>query len=155
MIQSKKILVRAFAVLLATAFVASMGFVDSAAEEPSKEYWQSEYRALRLDIARLERNAKRARHNYERAQRRTYPRGDARKQYLIDEQDALDGVVRVKREIEDLKDRGRREGALPGWFYEVDDEPLTPPEPAAPDGPNAEGLEEREGRNPLYFQDDN
>jgi len=57
--------------------------------------------------------------------------------------------VDTQLEIEAIKGKGHREGILPGWFAEVEDGPLDDPRPAA----RAEE-EDREGRNPLYFDDE-
>jgi hypothetical protein len=123
-----------------------------------KGEWEGRYRNLLQNAARLERNAAAARENYTRAQKRNYPRGGARQQFLIDEQQAKDELANVRQQIEDLKLRARQEGVMPGWLYEVEDEDLSVPEPAAPDDwdPEAEADEayDREGRNPLYLEDD-
>ncbi|MBW2427035.1 MAG: hypothetical protein JRG86_22520, partial [Deltaproteobacteria bacterium] len=85
-------------------------------------------------------------------------RGGARQQFLIDEQQAKDELANVRQQIEDLKLRARQEGVMSGWLYEVEDEDFSVPEPAAPDDwdPEADADEayDREGRNPLYLEDD-
>jgi len=40
---------------------------------------------------------------------------------------------------------------MPGWLYEVEDEEVVIPEPAAADAVDAEEAEARAGRNPLYL----
>ena len=95
------------------------------------------------------RNAATARAEYKRAQRRNYPRGEARAQYLINEAEALDELAQVEASIEKLRAEGRAAGALPGWVYEVDEEPIGRPQPAARD--EREDPQDREGRNPLYL----
>ena len=127
--------------------MASNSLDETASVEEVKAEWQGRYRKLLTDAARLRRNAEAARYNYSQANQRNYPRGAARKQFLIDEENAQAELVQVEADIEKLREDGRREGALPGWFYEVEDEPLDAPQPAAP----VEDPADREGRNPLYL----
>ena len=119
-----------------------------------KEYWQERYRRLRQDAARLERNAERARKAYALAQRRNYPRGGARQKLSQQIEDAETELESVRKEIEELPSEARRAGAMPGWLYEVEEEEVVIPEPAAPDAADAEEAEDRAGRNPLYLDDE-
>jgi hypothetical protein len=142
-------------VLLASLAIASSGFATDGAEydgtgDPTpKEQWQTEYRRLLQEKARLERNAKTARENYSQAQQRNYPRGSARQKMLVDEQEAKQGLVEVEAEIERFKRSSRQDGVVPGWYYEVEEEPMVAaPQPHRDD---TEDAEDREGRNPLYL----
>jgi len=140
--------------LLAMALIAPILApvpVASASDALAKQEWQDDYRKLLREKARLERNVESARVNYMRANRRNYPRGKARQQFVIDGDEAKRGLVKIEEEIEQLRDESRRAGALPGWFAEVDDEPIGDAEPAAR-ADDDEG--DREGRNPLYADDD-
>jgi len=119
-----------------------------------KQDWQDRYRQLRQDAKRLERNAAAARENYARAQRRNYPRGDALQQFLVQEQDAETELAKVKKELAGIFDEARRAGIPPGWLYEVEDEPVVVPAPAASANPSDDAADEDDGRNPLYKQDD-
>jgi len=119
--------------------------------QDQKEYWQERYRRLRQDAARLERNAERARKAYAMAQRRNYPRGGARQRLIQQIEDAETELESVRKEIEELPTEARRAGAMPGWLYEVEDEEVVIPEPAAADAVDAEEAEARAGRNPLYL----
>jgi hypothetical protein len=144
--------------LAATLPVATPSHAQSAGaddEEALKEEWQGRYRQQLQDAARLRRNASAARRNYTQAQKRNYPRGGAREVFLDDEREAQADLVRVEQQIEDTIREGRLAGALPGWFAEVDDEPIMASEPATPAGMGtADSREDREGRNPLYFDSD-
>jgi hypothetical protein len=132
---------------------------DSADEqvdefEELKQEWQGRYRQQLQEAARLRRNAAQARENYSQAQRRNYPRGGARQQFLLDADEAERDLEKVEAGLEQTISEGRLAGALPGWFDEVDEEPIMVSEPAAPsDGMDARP-EDREGRNPLYFDQD-
>jgi hypothetical protein len=147
--------IAAVAVVLAL-FVALPASVDASSgmdegyqlDASMKEEWQSEYRRLLQDSERLKRNAEAARRNYSQAQQRNYPRGSVRQQYLIDEEEAKKELAEVDAALEQFKADGRRDGALPGWFYEVEEESLASPEPAAIGEDDAEDME---GRNPLYL----
>jgi len=135
---------------LAGAPATSSDFADEDATMSMKAEWQSNYRRLLIDVKLLQRNAEAARENYARAKRRNYPRGGAREQFLVDEKEAIKELADVQLEIEAITEKGHREGILPGWFAEVEDGPLEDPQPAA----KAEEEEDREGRNPLYFDDE-
>ena len=129
--------------------------------QSQKEHWQSRYRSLLENAARLEHNARISRENYAQAQRRNYPRGGARQRLMLQAEQAEAELADVREEIEALHLEAQREGALPGWFYEVDDEEISIPEPASPDtsGSNDDGrnplyADDDDGRNPLYADDD-
>jgi len=106
---------------------------------------------LLRNAALLERNARRSREYYAQAQRRNYPRGGARQRLLAQAAEAEAELRTVREEIEALRVEARREGALPGWLYEVEDEEIVVPEPAAPDGSDSSSDERDAGRNPLYL----
>jgi hypothetical protein len=126
--------------------------------EEQKAEWQKRYRSLLQNEARLHHNAQMARENYARAQRRNYPRGGARQQFLVDADDAEKELVTVKEEIAQLRVEARHDSIPKNWLYEVEEEPVTFGAPAsASTSQNADGNdvdeEDREGRNPLYFKD--
>jgi hypothetical protein len=110
-----------------------------------KAHWQGQYRMLLQSQTRLQASAARSRENYARAQRRNYPRGGARQQFLADEQAAIDELVKVKAETEDLLEKARRAAVPRTWFSEVDDEGIQSTAPAA-----TTVDDEDDGRNPLY-----
>lgn len=143
------------ALVAPTVLVASDAFGEDEydAELELKEEIQRQYRDLLRNKAIFQRNAVTAREEYAEANRRNYPRGEARKQYLINEKEALDALAEVEVAIEKLHEQGRRDGALPGWFAEVEDEPLSLTQPAAP-AEDDDRVRDREGRNPLYFDDE-
>jgi hypothetical protein len=144
----------AFAVGLPSALPVPAEAEPVDALEAMKDEWQDEYRRLLQDADRLRRNASNARENYARAQRRNYPRGGARAEMLVEADQAERDLVEVEAQIEQLRLDGRRAGALPGWFYEVEDEPRGNPQPASPGETTEASPEDREGRNPLYLDQD-
>jgi hypothetical protein len=138
----------ALALTLPGSVAASTGADDDASIEETKAEWQGQYRRLLSDKALLQRNAEAARTYYSKSRQRNYPRGAARQQFLIDADTAEKQLVEVEAEIQKFKTNARREGILPGWFYEVEEGPLDAPQPAAP---AEEDRQDREGRNPLYL----
>jgi hypothetical protein len=124
---------------------------EERASADKKAEWQGDYRKLLNDAARLERNVAAAKENYSQARQRYYPRGAARQQIVIDRKLAEKELVEVEAEIDRFKTNGRREGAAPSWFYEVEEEPRKASMPAAK---AEEPAQDREGRNPLYLDDD-
>ena len=125
---------------------------DESALAQQKAEWQDRYRTLLRNQALLRSNIEISHENYARAQRRNYPRGGARQQFIIDAENAEKELVVVKEEIVQIAEDARHAGIPPKWLYEVDDEPLTAAPPAsASDEKNDE--EDRAGRNPLYFED--
>jgi hypothetical protein len=147
-----RLLAAVFALSLALAMpgivAASSGADEDASIEDTKDDWQSEYRGLLINKARVQRNLEAARTSYSKSRRRNYPRGAAREQFLIDAATAEKELVELDREIDQFKTKSRRQGILPGWFFEVEEGPLDAPQPAAP---AEEDPEDREGRNPLYL----
>ena len=111
-----------------------------------KAQWQQRYRQLLQNQARLRDNAKKSRENYARAQRRNYPRGGARQQFIVDAELAEADLVMVEAETEALREEARRSAIPRNWFYEIDDEDIQAPAPAAAAVENTDDG----GRNPLY-----
>ncbi len=123
-------------------------------ELEQKAQWQERYRVLLQTQETLRSNAEKSRDNYARAQRRNYPRGGARQQFILDAEKAEKELVKVKAETEEMLDQARREAIPQNWFYEVDDEPIQPlPAASTTDGQGTAAAQDREGRNPLYFKD--
>jgi len=144
-----------FLLVVSTASPVFAGNDDEAGEEAAqaetKSQFQAEYRRLLHNAELLRQNAANARENYSKSRARRYPRGAASRQFLIDAEEAERELVEVEAEIERFKTNGQREGALPRWFYEVEDEPLGVARPAAPADRDPADLE---GRNPLYLDDE-
>lgn len=149
--------------LLALALAPALAipfFADSASAETEEELlakkaeWQDRYRALRTNAARMRANAKKLRRGYALAQHANYPRGGAREelrlQYEKAERDADDYTAK----IDEFHDEARRNEIPPGWLFEVDDEPIDPGVPADQDDSSLEDEEDREGRNPIYLDDE-
>jgi len=142
-------------VLMSTTAQAQAGAEPTLEEQ--KTDWQGRYRSLLQNEARLHQNAQMARENYARAQRRNYPRGGAREQFLLDADDAEKELVTVKEELAQLRVAARHEAIPKNWLYEVEEEPITSDPPASASQNAAsddDDQADREGRNPLYFDDD-
>lgn len=131
--------------------------IASEAElQAQKDHWQERYRVLLREEARLELNARLSRDDYAQAQRRNYPRGGARQQLLAQAAAAEAELEKVRQEINAFRLEARRENVLPGWLFEVEDENIVIPRPAARDasGPVESQDQDRGGRNPLYLDDE-
>jgi len=120
--------------------------------EQQKDSWQNEYRSMLRKAAHLEHTAEVSRENYARAQRRNYPRGGARQQFLIEADKAEKQLADLKEEIDGFLTDARRNAIPPHWRYSVEDEDITFA-PAATASDDDAG-DDREGRNPLYLKDD-
>jgi len=120
--------------------------------QAKRDHWQERYRNLLQDRMRYKDNITKSEKNYAQAQRRNYPRGGARDRFRLDTEDARKSLAQTEEAIENLFVEARRADIPPGWLYEVDDEQISYKQPASPD--SSEDDEDREGRNPLYFDDD-
>ena len=144
----------ALALCAASPFVvapkAAAQILDEEALMAKRQEWQQRYRQLLRDRQLYTENIATAQKNYAQAQRRNYPRGGARQQFLVDAQEAESGLAETQKAIEALFVEARQNDVPPGWLAEVEDETITYEKPAAP-GANDE---DRAGRNPLYFEDD-
>jgi hypothetical protein len=132
---------------------------DEESEDDSgalRASWQDRYRGLLQDRARFSEGIAISNKNYTQAQRRNYPRGGARQQFLLDAANAEKKLAETEEKITGIFDEARDAGVPPGWLYEVEDEPVIMTRPASPNPGMADpaGEEDREGRNPLYFKDD-
>lgn len=113
-----------------------------------KNYWQDRYRTLLASADRLKATIEVQRELYADANRRNYRRGDKRHRHHLKMVEAEEELAIVLEELSTIKDEGRRAGALPGWFYEVEDERSSPASRA-----DAERESDDSGRNPLYSRD--
>lgn len=124
------------------------------AEGQLKEEWQLKYRNLLHDLARTKRNAAAGRKAYMKANRRNYPRGEARERILSDTEEAERMIGVLEARVEDLKVDARQAGVRPGWLFDVEQEDFSRPLPAAKATDDEADPRDREGRNPRFFEDD-
>lgn len=140
----------AAALAFALAFTAGLALAETEEEILAKRtQWQERYRVALTNREILKENIAKLRHNYAQAQRRNYPRGGAREAFLTKarEQEVL--LEETEQEIVEIRAEARAASIPPGWLAEVEDEDIVAP--AAP----AEDEEiDREGRNPLYLDDE-
>lgn len=156
--RSPRALVALLAWTLAAAGVASPlapapASASSSEEElqAMRDHWQDRYRHLLRVRGQLKNEIEQSKAAYARAQRRNYPRGGARQQFLLQAQQAEKALAETQQEIEALFTEARFAEVPPGWLYEVEDEPIDlSPRPASPD--DAGDAADREGRNPLHFE---
>ncbi len=117
-----------------------------------RDTWQNKYRGLLRERAQLRADVEAMNKAYALAQRRNYPRGGARAELKASAVRAEEQLVEVERDIEAIYGDARAAGVPPGWLAEVEDEPIELDVPAAAE--DATPPEDREGRNPLYFDDE-
>jgi len=122
---------------------------DPALEQ--KNEWQERYRIMLTNQAILADNAEKLRKNYAQAQRRNYPRGGARDKFLLDAAQAEADLAELKTATAELLASARRKDLPRSWFYEIDDEEIQLPTPAAKAQGDGEQDTSRDGRNPLYL----
>jgi hypothetical protein len=118
-----------------------------------KDLWQGNYRMLLRNRVTLEENITKLNKGYAQAQRRNYPRGGAREKFRIQAEEARTELETVEAAIVSIFEDARRQGVSQNWLYEVDDETIKGNQPAFPN--NRSDNDDRAGRNPLYFDDDN
>ena len=136
------LLISSIAVFLAPSLVMA---ADPSERRAGKTYWQTRYLSLLTKAEALRGTIEQERELYADANRRNYRRGTKRHGHREAMEKAASELVRVDAELAGLKDEGRRAGALPGWFYEIDMEREDADRrPAISAGPG------NEGRNPLY-----
>jgi len=137
---------------LAAMFAAPLTFARSDAElEGMKTYWQDRYRQLLVSADDLREEIERETELYADANRRNYRRGTKRHVHRVAIEEAEKKLAEVDRELATIKDEGRRAGALPGWFYEVEqDRADVARNPTL--APSPEDLEG--GRNPKFTPTD-
>jgi hypothetical protein len=120
--------------LISILAIAGVGFSTSTTAqaqvrsdadlEQDKAHWQGLYRKALQDVARLKRDAARHREAYAKANRRNYRRGTARHDHRLKAEEAEKALALAEKKLADFADEARRGGALPGWLYEVEDEPV-------------------------------
>ena len=146
---------RGIAVFLLIGFVSSSLLTasdaaadDSLEQRSQKTYWQELYRGLLTRADALRAKVEVERELYADANRRNYRRGNKRHMHYEAMKEAASDLATVEAELSHIEDDGRRAGALPGWFYQVDlERKAAARRPASSLGPDDEG------RNPLYLKD--
>jgi len=122
---------------------------DEATLRAEKDFWQERYSSLLKRADSLEATVERERELYADANRRNYRRGTVRHVHRDAMLEAQAELAEVKAELAGIQEEGRRAGAMPGWFYEVELERESGPlRPGTETGPSDEG------RNPLYLETD-
>lgn len=125
------------------------------AELAKKAEWQDRYRTLRNNAARMRDNAIKLRRAYGLSQHANYPRGGARLQFKEQVLDTERKADDYAAQVAAFADEARQHQIPPGWIYEVDDEPVDLGTPAAADDDEStHEIKSPEGRNPLYFDED-
>lgn len=131
---------------------------DAWADPAEKKlYWQDLYRTLRTEAARLRRDIQIEETAYAAANRRNYRRGTARHVHRLRAAELQHELDKVERELAGFDEKARTSGALPGWLYEVEDEPIVISDYVPPSDDNDDNVADTDedataGRNPLYHE---
>jgi hypothetical protein len=121
---------------------------NEAEPQDTKAFWQNKYQGLIARAAELRGTIRTEQELYADANRRNYRRGPKRHIHQQAVKEATLELTKVEAELKTIKEDGRRAGALPGWFNEVEMEiEDTRRRPAISAGPGIEG------RNPLHLED--
>ena len=130
---------------------AQVASIETSSE--AKAHWQESYRKLRREAARLRQLVDRETTAYAEANRRNYRRGTVRHVHRKAALEAQQELAVVEAKLARFSDDAIKQGALPGWLYEVEDEPVEIPDGNLdPDASDAE--DDTAGRNPIYLDDD-
>ena len=141
---------RAVLVGLGLLLLAPAAAAQSSPElDSAKDYWQTRYRTLLERADSLRETIEVETELYADANRRNYRRGKKRHVHRVAAEEARAELAEVQLELSTIQEEGRRAGALPGWFYEVEQDradvarnPALVPDPEDPD----------EGRNPRFVE---
>ena len=139
----------AFAGLVLLLFAPGVSAESDAELASEKDFWQTRYRTLFDRADTLRETIAIETELYADANRRNYRRGTKRHIHRVAAEEARAELAEVERELSTLPDEARRQGALPGWFYEVEEDrsaivrnPALAPEPDDRD----------EARNPRFAE---
>lgn len=139
----------AFVGLALLLFAPGASGQTDAGLEASKDYWQERYRTLLERADALRETIAIETELYADANRRNYRRGKKRHVHRIAAEEARAELADVERELSTIQEEGRRAGALPGWFYEVElDRAAVVRNPALAPEPD----DRDEGRNPRFVE---
>ena len=120
----RRTVARLLPIVLLVAGSVLMTLSVSALDLEQKREWQSRYRALRLQVARLELTADLATKEYADANRRNYRRSGVRHFHRENALRARIEAERVRKELGQLKETARAAELPRSWFDEVDEEPI-------------------------------
>lgn len=139
----------ALAACLGASTLAMLPDAAQAESEGKKAYWQDRYRNLLRRKAELRSQIETERALYAAANRRNYRRGPVRHEHLEKVREAEKELATVEAALETFVDDARRDGALPGWLYEVEEEQLV-----RTGGSDSEDVDDRGGRNPKFLSNE-
>ena len=128
--------------MLASAMLVVAAPASLAEEDDGKrQEWTRRHQELKAKHAGLGQDLAQARIEYSRGRSNRHPRGEGKAALIAEIARLEEEFARVDQEFQDFPEKARRQGALPGWFRDLD-EP-TPPaaRPAAPSavGDSVEG----------------
>lgn len=139
-----------FALVLLLGLMAPLATTASDGHR-GKDYWQERYAGLLKEADRLRATIERETELYADANRRNYRRGKKRHVHRVAAAEAREELARVEALLDQLPEDARRQGALPGWLYEVEERHAERRQ--AGDAPAAQDPAET-GRNPLFLESD-
>jgi hypothetical protein len=120
--------------LLATCVAGALGLslrpIAAAAEsgdlDAMKSHWQSRYRKLRVEEARLVETLRLATKEYADSNRRNYRRSGVRHFHRTNANEAKKQLAITRTQIESMRSDIVAAGGSVHWLDEVDDEPIDP-----------------------------
>jgi hypothetical protein len=118
-------------IIAATLLVTAVPVGMAADDDGERQQWVQRYQELQSKHARLGKDLEQARSDYSRGRSSRHPRGEG-KAALIGEIQRLEGEFeKVDRQLQDFPEEARRQGALPGWFRDVEAPTHAGAQPAA------------------------
>jgi len=139
----------AFVGLALLLFAPGVSAESDAELASEKNYWQTRYQTLLERADALRETIAIETELYADANRRNYRRGKKRHVHRVAAEEARAELANVESEFSTIKEEGRRAGALPGWFYEVEfDRAAVARNPALAPKPD----DRDEGRNPRFVE---
>jgi hypothetical protein len=117
---------------LATALIVGATSAAFAADDDGKRAeWVRKYQSLQLQHAQLEQELEEAKIDYSRGRSRKRLRGEG-KAGLVEEIARLEEEFdKVDQELANFPNEARKQGALPGWFRDLEP-PVVAPQGAQP-----------------------
>lgn len=111
---------------LAVALVVVTVPVGATDDDPKRQQWVQRYQDVRTKHAKLEQDLAQARIDYSRGRSSRHLRGEGKAGLLVEIGRLEQELEKADQQLRDFPDEARRDGALPGWFRD-----LEAPKPAA------------------------
>ena len=117
---------RGWVLALAAALLVVTVPVGATDDDPKRQQWVQRYQDVRTKHAKLEQDLAQARIDYSRGRSSRHLRGEGKAGLLVEIARLEQELEKADQQLRDFPDEARRDGALPGWFRD-----LEAPTPAA------------------------